>query len=175
MTNLPEEREPAYHIVMIAFKGADTAAAEFERLKHEKAFEGCELEGPAVIQRDSEGQIHLQERGAAGIGAVFGTATAGLIGLVTGPVLLPILLAVGAVAGGVAGHFAGQILPPEDLRKVAESLAPNTSAFIAAVDSRHATQVTRAFSGGDLVVDTPVETELSSAVREGVLHSVRRI
>jgi uncharacterized membrane protein len=175
MTASGDERPTLYHVVMLAFDGADTANRVVERLKGEHAFEGCEIEGAAVISRDATGHIHAHERGSAGIGAAFGTAAATIIGVVTGPVLLPIMLAVGAVGGGLAGHFAGQVLPSEDLRKVAESLAPDTSAYIAVVDTRHARNVIDAFgSEGRLVVDSPIETEIANAVREGVLHNVRR-
>jgi uncharacterized membrane protein len=85
------------------------------------------------------------------------------------------MVIVGAVAGGVAGHFAGQLLPADDLRRVAESLRPGTSAFIAVVDTRHAQNVIDAFGDeGELLIDAPLETEISNAIREGVLHDVRR-
>jgi uncharacterized membrane protein len=160
---------------MISFDGANTAAQVVARLKGEHAFADCEIEGAAVVSRDSAGHVHLHEGGAAGVGAAFGTTAAILVGVVTGPVFLPILIAAGAIGGGLAGHFAGQVLPPEDLRKVAGSLAPNTSAYIAVVDTRHACNVTDAFGEeGKLVVDSPIESEISNAVREGVLHDVRR-
>jgi uncharacterized membrane protein len=171
-----EERPTLYHVVMVAFEGTDTAARVVDRLKSEHAFGECEIEGAAVVSRDAAGHIHLHERGAAGVGAAFGTAAATIVGVVTGPVFFPILLAVGAIGGGLAGHFAGQALPPEDLRKVALSLTPDTSAYIAVVDTKHARNVAEAFGEeGRVVVDSPIETEISNAVREGVLHDVRRV
>jgi uncharacterized membrane protein len=176
MTDATTEREPAYHLVMVSFQGTDTAAHTHDLRRAEGGFDGCEIEAVALVSRDVDGQVHVHEKGSAGIGAAFGAAAAGLVGLVTGPVLLPILLAVGAVGGGVAGHFAGQVIPTEDLRKVAAALQPGTSALIALVDSRHAWQVAECFgTDGELVVDAPIETELSSSVREAVLHSVRRV
>src|SRR5690606_27998439 len=144
-TNPAEERTPVYHVVMIAFEGAGRAAELLDRLKIEGAFDECEIEGASVVWRDAAGQVHVHERGGAGIGAAFGTAAAGIIGLVTGPVLLPIMLIVGALAGGVAGHFAGQMVPADDLRRAGESLRPGTSAFIAVVDTQHARAVIDAF------------------------------
>jgi uncharacterized membrane protein len=175
MTSPTDGRSSLYHVVMVAFAGVDTAARVLDRLKVDCAFDDCEIEGAALISRDPDGRIHYHEKGSAGIGAAFGTAAAGLVGLITGPILLPVLLATGAVAGGVAGHFAGQVLPADDLRKVAESLTPGSSAYIAIVDSAHAPAFVAAFGEeGEVVVDAPVETEISSAVREAVLHEVRR-
>jgi uncharacterized membrane protein len=175
MANPVEERTPIYHVVMLAFQGAERAGEVLARLKSEHAFEGSEIEGASVISRDTAGHVHVSEKGGAGVGAAFGTAAAGVIGLFTGPVFLPLMVIVGAVAGGVAGHFAGQLLPADDLRRVAESLKPGTSAFIAVVDTRHARNVIDAFGDeGELLIDAPLETEISNAIREGVLHDVRR-
>jgi len=173
---IPSERPTQYHVVMIGFDGADTAGRVADRLKGEHAFSDCEIEGAAVISRDASGAIHAHERGAAGVGAAFGTAAATIIGVVTGPVFLPILLAVGALGGGLAGHFAGQALPSDDLRRVAESLTPDTSAYVAVVDTAHAQCLIDAFGGeGRVLVDSPIETEISNALREGVLHNVYRV
>lgn len=176
MTNPAEERTPLYHLVMIRFRGQGKATEVLERLKVECAFTGCEIEATSVISRNLDGHIHVHEKGGAGVGAAFGTAAMGVLGFVTGPVFLPIMLVVGAIAGGVAGHFAGQVMPAEDLRRVAESLRPGTSAFIAVVDTRHARNVIDAFGEeGELMIDTPLETELPNAIREAVLHDVRRV
>lgn len=175
MTNPVTERTPLYHVIMLAFEGTGRAAEMLENLKIECAFDGCEIEGASLVWRDPDGQIHVHERGGAGFGAAFGTAAAGVLGFVTGPVFLPIMLIVGALAGGVAGHFAGQIVPAGDLRRAGESLRPGTSAFIAVVDTQHARSVIEAFGDeGELLIDEPLETELSNAIREAVLHEVRR-
>lgn len=176
MADPATERAALYHVVMLSFEGPDRAAAEFDRLKIEGAFDGCEIEGASVISRDAGGRIHVHERGGAGVGAAIGTAAAGVVGLVTGPVILPLMLAAGAVVGGIAGHFAGQILPADDLRRVAETLQPGTSAFVAVIDTEHAQCVIDAFGeDGEVMVDTALETELSNAIREAVLHQVRRV
>jgi uncharacterized membrane protein len=90
--------------------------------------------------------------------------------------MLPLLLLVGAVVGGVAGHFVGKMLPEEDLKRVAENLPPDSSAYLAVVDSDHADAVAGAFADeGARVLNIPIETELASAIREGITHSVVRV
>lgn len=175
MADPTTQRTPQYHVVMLAFEGTGRAAEMLDQLHTEGAFADCEIEGSSVVWRDEDGKVHVHEKGGAGIGAAFGTAAATIVGVVTGPVFLPILLIVGALAGGVAGHFAGQIVPEDDLRRAGESLRPGTSAFIAVVDTLHARKVIEAFGDeGDLLIDEPLETELSNAIREGILHEVRR-
>ncbi len=175
--NQPLDVQPArYHLVMSSFDGTDTAANVLRRLRAEHAFAGCEIEGEALVSRDVSGEVHYHERGAAGVGAAFGAATAGIVGLVGGPVILLLMLAVGGVAGGVAGHLAGQVLPREDLRAVGESLPPGSSAYLALVDAAHAGCVAGNFEAeGARILNVPIELELSCAIREAVTGSIRRV
>jgi uncharacterized membrane protein len=171
-TRLPPD---AYHLIMASFPGEDSAERIVERLRTDGAFEGSEIEGEAVVSRDAGGQIHVHEKGSAGIGATFGAAAGGLIGLVTGPIGLVLMVVGGAVAGGIAGHFAGQAIPVEDLRQVGESLPPGSSAFIAVVDVAHASPLADLFTvEGARVLNVAVHTEVSSALREAVTRRVSR-
>lgn len=169
-----ESRTPL-HLVMFSFEGIETARRVHDRLKEEGALDGCDLGAEAIVSRDREGKVEFHERGAAGAGAALGVVTAGIVGFVTGPVVLLAMVAVGALVGGVAGHFAGQVLPPDDLRDVADSLKPDNSAFLAVVDSPHADGLVAAFAAeGARVIDVPVETEISSVLREGITRRVSR-
>lgn len=171
-----DERPAAYHLVMCSFEGTETASTVLSRLKADGALAECEIEGEALVSRDASGRVHFHEKGSAGVGATFGAATAGLLGLVGGPVILPIMLVAGALLGGVAGHFAGQVLPPEDLRKVGESLPPGSSAYLSLVDTAHADGVAGTFAAeGAQILNVAVETELSCAIREAVTHGIRRV
>lgn len=176
MNHSSEVQPGAYHVVMFSLHGTDAAARIVNRLKLDRVLEGCEIEAEALVSRDDAGGIHYHEKGSAGIGAAAGAVTAGVLGLVGGPVILPIMLVLGAVVGGIAGHFAGQVLPPEDLRKVGGSLPPGSSAYLVVVDAAHANSVADAFSTeGGQVLNLPIRTELSCAIREAVVHSVARM
>jgi uncharacterized membrane protein len=164
-----------YDVVMLSFDGVNRASQVLHMLKAEKALDGCEIEGEAVVSRDESGQVHLHERGAFGVGATFGAVTAGVIGFVGGPVLLLLMVVAGGVAGGIAGHFAGQILPHDELQSVGESLPPGTSAYLALVDAAHAECIADAFAAeGARVITIPVETDVSNVIREAITHRVRR-
>jgi uncharacterized membrane protein len=175
MNTETRSRTESYHLLMATFPGREDAARILDRLRIEGALEMCEIEGEALIWRDEDGRIHVQEKGAAGIGATFGAAAGGILGLVTGPVGLLLMVVGGALAGGIAGHFAGQAISVEDLREVAESLPAGSSAYIAVVDTEHAAGVAARFEReGARVLDVPVVTELSSAIREGVTGRIAR-
>jgi uncharacterized membrane protein len=165
----------AYHLLMATFREKEAAARTLDRLRSEGALEGCEIEGEALVWRDPDGNVHVQEKGSAGIGATFGAAAGGLVGLVTGPVGLLLMVVGGALAGGVAGHFAGQAIPVADLREIGESLAPGSSAYIAVVDGVHADELSRVLEeSGARVLNAAVETELSSVLREAVTKRITR-
>ena len=174
---VPSSPHPAaYDVVMVSYDGVNAAAEAVARVKAAGGLEGCEIEGEALISRDAAGQVHLHERGSAGLGATFGAVTAGLIGVVTGPLGLLVMVAAGGIAGGIAGHFAGQVIPPEDLRRVGEELPPGSSAYLTIVDAAHADGVAAAFEHeGGRVLNIPVETGFASVVREAITHRVTRV
>jgi uncharacterized membrane protein len=161
---------------MASFSSETVAAAVVDRLRAEGAFERCEIEGEAIVSRDLRGNIDVAEKGAAGIGATFGAAAGGLLGLLAGPMGLPLIVVAGAITGGIAGHFAGQAISVADLREVADSLPPGSSAYVAVIDTEHAARLAERFrsEGPANVIDVPVVTELSSVIREGVTGRIRR-
>jgi uncharacterized membrane protein len=170
------EQPQKYDVVMMTFEGPDTAGRVLKRLRGDEAFTGSEIEAEAWLARDADGTVHVREKGSAGMGAAFGAVTAGVVGLMGGPVILLLMVAAGGAVGGVLGHYAGQALPTDDLKKAAETLPPGSSAYLAVVDAAHAAGVAEAARAeGATVVDIPVETELSSMVREAITHSVRRV
>ena len=173
---IPASSPVEYHITMFSFEGVDTATRILREVKSDPAFAGCEIEAEAVVAHHPDGRIELHEKGGAAVGATLGIVTAGIVGLVTGPVLLLGLIALGGVAGGIAGHFVGQILPPEDLKEVGESLPPGSSAVLAVVDTAHAARLVALFDAhGARILDVPVETDLGSVIREGITHHVTRV
>lgn len=169
-------RNTPYHITMFSFDGVGTAARVFHDVRTEPDFTTCEIEADAIVAHHADGSIEFHEKGSAVVGATLGVVTAGIVGVVTGPVLLLGLVAIGGIAGGLAGHFAGQVLQPEDLKDVGRSLPPDSSAVLAVVDAGHAQCLVDLFEAhGARILDVPVETDLASVVREGITHRVRRV
>lgn len=166
---------PSYDVLLFTFDGVETARRVLRRARADHWLDGCEIEGEAFVEHDESGKVRLHERGATGIGATFGAVTAGVVGLVGGPVVLLGMVAAGGVAGGIAGHYLGQILPAEDLREVAESLPLGSSAYVAVIDAEHAHEVAELFmQEGARVLDLPVEADLRSAVRRSIRPAASR-
>ncbi len=166
---------PLYHIAMFSFSGTETAADVLRAVSHDPKFGTCEIEAKAVVVHHPVGRVELHEKGGAAIGATFGLVGAGIVGVVTGPVLVLAFLALGAIAGGIAGHFVARVLPKEDLEEIGESLPPDSSAVLAIVDAEHAECLVDLFrERGARVLDVPVETDLEDAIREGITHHVTR-
>ncbi len=165
-----------FHVLMLTFREMDAASRAHAEIRNEGLLDAVEVEGDAIISRDPEGKVHVSESGGAGIGAAAGATTAGIVGILTGPIIVPLLIALGGIIGGVAGHFAGKMLPPDDLRRVAAGLPPGSSAYLAVVDANHAAALAEAYSrrGAD-VIEIPVETEVASAIREGIVRQVTRV
>lgn len=176
MAHASDGHPAGYHLVMGSFEGTGRAAEAVERLREQGALQGCEIEGEALVSHDAAGRVHHHEKGSAGMGAAAGATAAGLIGLVGGPVVLPLMLVAGALVGGVAGHFMGQVIPQEDLQEVGEALPRESSAYIVLVDRLHAGAVAEAFAAeGARVLNMPIQTELTAAIREAVTHRITRI
>ena len=166
--------DPVYDVMFICFDGVDTARKVLRRLKADHRLDGCEIEGEAFVRHEDSGKVTYQERGSAGVGATFGAATAGVIGLVGGPVVLLAMVAAGGIAGGIAGHYAGQILPGDDLKELGAALPEGSSAYVALIDAAHAHEAARVFlEEGATVVDQPVEADLSSAVHRAIAGRLR--
>jgi len=177
MAAIQNQPETDYHVVLLTFTGADTAAKVVEEVKVDCAeMHDCEVEAEAVITRSASGKVSVSEGGGAGIGATLGVVAATLVGVVTGPIILPMMMVIGGVAGGIAGHYVAQSLPRDDLREVGERLPLDSSAYLAIVDSEHAPALVAAFEERHPeVLDVAVETEMASAIREAITHRVARV
>jgi uncharacterized membrane protein len=160
---------------MMTFLDIDGAKETRERLDRYPELEKSRIEAEAIVARGEEGKIQVSEPGSAGIGATLGAVGAGIVGILTGPIILPMLIATGAIAGGIAGHLAGRILPTEDLDRVAQQIPPGSSAWLAVVDAEHAPNVLDVFRGtGARALDIPIDADATNAIREGLLREVTR-
>jgi uncharacterized membrane protein len=119
-------------LVVAAFQdegGADAALAALKQAKKEKLLQ---IKDAAVLRKDPQGKLHVNEIGdmtgtkGAGIGVVAGAA----LGILTGGATLA-LAGVGAVAGGLAAKLRDSGFKDERLKKLGEGLKPGSSAIVA--------------------------------------------
>jgi uncharacterized membrane protein len=159
------EKSSIFHITMFSFSGSKTAGEVFKRLKSSNEYEGYNLIAQAVVERDLDGQIHVHEPGAGGIGTTVGVIAGGVLGVLFSPLAVLVLATTGGAVGGITGHFAGRLIPKEDLEQLAASLPVNSSAFVALVEDTEAERVLDSMKGYNAnVVTVTIGDELSGVI-----------
>jgi uncharacterized membrane protein len=119
--------------VVAAFTTEDGASAALKELKSVDR-DTLHVDEAAVIVRDSDGKLKIQESHHIGRGAVLGGVAGGVVGLIAGPVGW---LALGGVGvGALAQRLRDSGFPDARLKEIGEGLKPGTSALVAIVELR---------------------------------------
>ncbi len=109
-------------------RGADET---LDTLKEARGSGGFFFDDAAVVRRDSEGNVHIDETGdmSAGNGAGIGALIGGVIGLLGGPAGVAAGVGVGAGIGGLAAH-ADAGFDNESLSELGGALPAGASALV---------------------------------------------
>src|SRR5690242_18366418 len=127
--------EAPVQLLVAAFTEEDAADKVFEQLKQAKKEKLIHIQDVAVIKRDADSKIHINEPRdwkagkGAGVGAVIGAA----LGIITGPGVV-LTTAAGAAIGGLAAQLRDAGFPDDQLTQVGEALKPGTSAIVAIIE-----------------------------------------
>jgi uncharacterized membrane protein len=127
--------EAPVQLLVAAFTEEDAADKVFEQLKQAKKEKLIHIQDVAVIKRDADSKIHINEPKdwkagkGAGVGAVIGAA----LGIITGPGVI-LTTAAGAAIGGLAAQLRDAGFPDDQLKQVGEALTPGTSAIVAIIE-----------------------------------------
>jgi uncharacterized membrane protein len=127
--------EAPVQLLVAAFTDEDAADTVFNQLKEAKKEKLIHIQDVAVIKRDQDSKIHINEPKdwkagkGAGVGAVIGAA----LGIITGPGVV-LTTAAGAAIGGLAAKLRDAGFPDDQLRQVGEALKPGTSAIVAIIE-----------------------------------------
>jgi uncharacterized membrane protein len=140
-------------VLIAAYLFEDLAKQDFDAVVKLAEDRKITLEGVAVVQKDSDGEVRVTETGDH-LGRR-GLELGGGVGLVVGLFAPPLLAAtaVGAAVGGVAGRFAKHRLESGIGEKMDAALPPGSGGLIAVYDS-----------GGAAIVDQA----LANAVKKSV-------
>ena len=116
----------------------DLAQQDFDAYTKLAADGQIDTDGVAVVLKDAEGEVHVQETGDH-LGRKGAKAGAG-VGLVLGLFAPPLLAAtaVGAAVGGLAGKFARHRATAGIGDQLDDALPPGTAGVIAIYDHAHA-------------------------------------
>jgi uncharacterized membrane protein len=173
MADSPTPTGKVYRIVVLAFKGKETAQTVVNDARNAGALQGFRVVTEALADRDEKGKLNVHQTGRGGVGAGVGALAGGALSLLAGPVGLLGMVVAGATVGGVAGHFLGREIPMDDLRKVAEALPADSSALLLLLEDKEAERAIKAVEGlhADIVV-IDLGSELSGVVAEAIMADV---
>lgn len=127
--------------------GADDAMAVLKEAKREDLIK---IKEAAVVRRDINDKLHINERhdlgaaGGASVGAVIGIVAgmlAGPIGPLVGGAAAAAGGAVGAAVGGATGYAIDRGLSDERLKQLGDALTPGSSAIVAVVEDTWVTEL----------------------------------
>ena len=133
-------------VVIAAYLIEDLAKKDFDAVLELAASETITVEGVVLVQKDTDGDVHVSETGdhlgRKGIGIGGGA------GLVVGLFAPPLLAApaVGAAAGGVIAKFTKHRVESGIADKMDNALPPGSGGVIAVYDSDDAAAVDGALS-----------------------------
>ncbi|HST04846.1 MAG TPA: hypothetical protein VLQ48_08940 [Chloroflexia bacterium] len=127
--------DAALELVMSTFADEDKAKAAYAELREAEKQELVLLVDAALVARDHEGNLSVQEEGdmRAGPGALWGGGIGAIIGMVGGPLGVVLGGAAGAAIGGstAEAHDAGMI--DARLKEFAANVGPDSAMVFAAV------------------------------------------
>ncbi len=156
---------------VVAFDGVGQADEVLETLKELDDNQLVELGKAAVIQRDADGQIELEETADMDTkdSAIAGAVAGGLLGMLTGKGLVGGAL-LGAGGGALASKGLDLGIDDDYLNEVAESLGPDSSAIVATVEFANVEASMEAldrFEGGT-IVHTTLQPEITAQLSDAV-------
>lgn len=156
--------------VAAVFDDVQTAKQAYEILKDLRREGVLDIIAAAYMEKTDRSRIKVHEykdwrveEGALG-GGVVGAAAGAIIGIVGGAILLPV--AIGALIGGAIGEVYDIQLKTQEWGKVADNLAPGTSALVAVVADENVTVTERELGkvGGKLIHSVEVPKSFTSAM-----------
>jgi len=123
-------------LVVVSFKGEDTADRVLNKLQELQKEHLIDLEDACVVVRDAKGKIHLKQAvDLVRMGALSGAAWGGLFGVLVGALLLNPLaglatgMAVGAGTGALSGALSDYGIDDDFMRSTGQNIEAGSSAL----------------------------------------------
>jgi uncharacterized membrane protein len=163
-------------LIVVAFKGEDTADQVLNRLQALQKEHLIDLEDACVVVRDRHGKVHVKQAVnlvglEAASGGAFGAMWGTLIGLLFLNPLAGLLTgaAFGAGAGALSGMLSDYGIDDDFIRSLGDTLEPGTSALFVLVRRATLDKVlpeVRPFGGQ--VIHTSLSTEEEARLRRAL-------
>jgi uncharacterized membrane protein len=161
--------EVPIQLVIAAFNDEQAADKIFDQMKQAKKDHLIGIKAVAVIRRDKNNKVHINEPGdmGAGKGAAIGAVIGGAIGLITGPGAL-LTGAIGAAFGGLAAKLHDAGFPNERLEQIGGALTPGTSAIVAVIEHKWVAELEQEFAAeGAKVVTEAITADIAQQLAAG--------
>jgi uncharacterized membrane protein len=164
-----------YNILVFRFQGKDGADHALTEVKKKRKELGYKILDGAVMRSDEKGKASFHETAdlSASQGAGVGALAGAVLGLLGGPAGVLVATAAGAITGGAVAHFTDQALPNDQLKQIAQSLSPDTSAIVLLVEDRETEKAMDSIEGLNAQVMTfTLGDEVSGDIAMGVAGEI---
>ena len=158
----------ASSLIVIAFEGVDEAEKVHAALVQGKKEGVLQIDDAAVIVKDAEGKVHVQNQVSRGTWSA--TGVGGLLGLLIGSIFFPIGgLVLGLAGGALVGRMMNLGVDGKFVKQVEEEIRPGTSALFVLVgnaDPAAELAILRQFKGK--VLQTNLSSEAEESLRKAL-------
>jgi uncharacterized membrane protein len=157
------------NILLVCYDNAKSASHVREALGKKIRESGAVILDEVILQVDAKRKVHLHDPAKTVRGGATAALTWGLFGLVTGGILgLVIWGVIGGICGALWAYYTEHALSKTELKRIGESLPPDSSAmlaFIQAEDTERVLQATSTYAPAVATV-AAVGADLSTRVIE---------
>jgi uncharacterized membrane protein len=163
MSNVPVQ------LIVAAFQDENGAKQALQQLKQAKKEHLIKIENAAVIRKDAQGKVHIDETRdmKGGKGAAIGGVTGAALGILTGGATLAIAGA-SALVGGLAAKLRDSGFKDDRLRQLGASLRPGSSAIVAIIDHIWVAELERELreAGADVLTEA-ISADVAAQLEAG--------
>ena len=150
--SMADKDEPPQDLYVAAYSDSAAAEAAWKSLKQLAADDAIEVEALALVERDSEGKIHVKDTShETGTGAKIGAVGGALVGLIFPPSLLA-TAALGAGLGAGSGAIVDRVRKRRIGADVEWALPPDSSGVVVVFDERWLAEIEKVLTGADKLV-----------------------
>jgi uncharacterized membrane protein len=148
---MAKKDEPPHDLYVAAYGDGETAAADWDALKGLAEDGVIKVEALALVNRDSDGKVHVKDTtNEPGIGAVVGAIGGALVGLIFPPSLLASAV-VGAGVGAGTGTVIDRVTKRQIKSDVEWAVPVGGSGIVLVFDEQWADEVDKAMTRADKI------------------------
>ena len=150
--SMADKDEAPLDLYIAAYGDSATAEAAWNSLKQLAADDVIEVEALALVERDSDGKLHVKDTSReTGTGAKIGAVGGALVGLIFPPSLLA-TTALGAGLGAGTGAVVDRVRKRRIKADVEWALPSGKSGVVVVFDEQWVAEVDNALTGADKLV-----------------------